>query len=172
MVPGRALAGFFVKGDEKVPWENAARLTEYVRRFDSTLIRLPYIFGDGSRLKKKVHFHTDWMAMIQDNTVNVLGWIQYEKVKWLQNNNPEVPGLIYKLVPMDEKMRKLGHVRKLWEGILDGAPVYDVFTGRSIVSGQYDVDHFIPWSFVMRDLELLNQNFERTVYGGKSDGHI
>ena len=41
--------------------------------------------------------------MIQDNTVNILGWIQYEKVKWLQNNNPEVPGLIYKLAPMDEK---------------------------------------------------------------------
>ena len=41
--------------------------------------------------------------MIQDNTVNILGWIQYEKAKWLQDINPEVPGLIYKLVPMDEK---------------------------------------------------------------------
>ena len=56
--------------------------------------------------------------MIQDQTVAILGWIQYEKVKWLQNNNPEVPGLIYKLAPMDEKMRKLNTVRKLWEGIL------------------------------------------------------
>ena len=41
--------------------------------------------------------------MIQDNTVNILGWIQYEKVKWLQNNNPEVPGLVYKLAPMEKK---------------------------------------------------------------------
>ena len=56
--------------------------------------------------------------MIQDNTVNILGWIQYEKVKWLQNNNPEVPGLVYKLAPLDEKMRKLSNVRKLWDGIL------------------------------------------------------
>lgn len=30
--------------------------------------------------------------MIQDNTVSILGWIQYEKGRWLQNNNPEVPG--------------------------------------------------------------------------------
>ena len=52
--------------------------------------------------------------MIQDHTVSILGWIQYEKVKWLQNNNPEIPGLIYKLAPMDEKMRKLNRVRKLW----------------------------------------------------------
>lgn len=70
--------------------------------------------------------------MIQDNTVNILGWIQYEKVKWLQNNNPEAPGLVYKLAPMDEKMRKLPHVRKLWEGILDVCEVRDVFTGKLV----------------------------------------
>lgn len=93
--------------------------------------------------------------MIQDNTVSILGWIQYEKVKWLQNNNPEVPGLVYKLAPMDEKMRKLNHVRKLWEGILELTEVRDVFTGEVVAPKAYDVDHFIPWSFVMND-ELWN----------------
>ena len=155
MVPGRALAGFFSKGDEAVPWNSVRRLTEYIRRFDNTRIRLPYTFGDSSKLKKEVHFHSDWISMIQDNTVNILGWIQYEKVKWLQNNNPEVPGLIYKLAPMDEKMRKLSHVRKLWEGVLDFTAVRDVFTNQPVAPGQYDVDHFIPWSFVMND-ELWN----------------
>lgn len=83
------------------------------------IVSLPYILGDSSKLKKEVYFNPDWVLMIQDNTVNILGWIQYEKVKWLQNNNPEVPGLVYKLAPMDEKIRKLPHVRKLWEGIFD-----------------------------------------------------
>ena len=32
--------------------------------------------------------------------VAILGWIQYEKVRW------EVPGLVYKLAPLDNKMRK------------------------------------------------------------------
>ena len=155
MVPGRALAGFFTRSSEEVPWGSVRRLTEYIRRIDSSIIRLPYTFGDSSKLKKEVHFNSDWMRMIQDNTVNILGWIQYEKVKWLQNNNPEVPGLIYKLAPMDEKMRKLNNVRKLWEGILDVREVRDVFTGNPIVTRQYDVDHFIPWSFVMND-ELWN----------------
>ena len=27
-----------------------------------------------------------------------------EKVKWLQSNNPEVPGLVYKLTPMDSSL--------------------------------------------------------------------
>ena len=155
MVPGRALAGFFSKSAEEVPWGSIRRLTEYIRRIDSTVTRLPYTFGDSSGLKKEVHFNSEWMKMIQDNTVNILGWIQYEKVKWLQNNNPEVPGLIYKLAPMDEKMHKLNNVRKLWEGILDVHEVRDVFTGNPINVKQYDVDHFIPWSFVMND-ELWN----------------
>ena len=96
-----------------------------------------------------------WMKLIQDNTVNIVGWIQYEKVRRLQNNNPDVPGLVYKRAPMDEKIRKLGNVHKLWDGILEFHEVRDVFTGNPVVPKKYDVDHFIPWSFVMND-ELWN----------------
>ncbi len=56
---------------------------------------------------------------------------------------------------MDERERKLNNVRNLWKGILDISPVMDVFTGKPIESRKYDVDHFIPWSFVMND-ELWN----------------
>ena len=43
----------------------------------------------------------------------------------------------------------------VWEGVLELREVRDVFTGEPVVSGQYNVDHFIPWSFVMND-ELWN----------------
>ena len=56
---------------------------------------------------------------------------------------------------MDEKMRKLGKVRNLWESVLEISPVSDVFTGKPIMTDDYDIDHFIPWSFVMND-ELWN----------------
>ncbi len=155
MVPYRALAGFFHKCEESADWGSVRRLTEYIAKINREVVSLPYILGEESKLKKKVYFQDAWVEMMKDQTVAILGWIQYEKVKWLQNNNPEVPGLIYKLTPMDEKMRKLGHVRKLWEGILAVSEVRDVFTDEAIVSKQYDVDHFIPWSFVMND-ELWN----------------
>ena len=155
MVPYRALAGFFLRDDIPVNWDSIRRLTEYIERVNREIVVLPYTLGTSSRLKKEIYFQPSWIDMIQDNTVAILGWIQYEKVKWLQNNNPEVPGLVYKLVPMDEKMRKLNNVRKLWEGILDISDVKDVFTGESVVPKKYDVDHFIPWSFVMND-ELWN----------------
>ena len=52
-------------------------------------------------------------------------------------------------------MQQLGHVRKLWEGILDFTSIIDVFKDEPIRKDAYDVDHFIPWSFVMND-ELWN----------------
>ena len=97
MVPYRALAGFFTKSSEKTSWDSVKRMTGYIRRLNQIVEPLPYTLGESSGMKKEVYFHPVWMKMIQDNTVNILGWIQYEKVKWLQNNNPEVPGLVYKL---------------------------------------------------------------------------
>ena len=154
MVPYRALAGFF-KENPGSAWNSVVRMVEYIERINCLEKPLPYTLGTSGGLKRELRFDPEWMKMIRDNMVPILGWIQYEKVKWLQTNNPEVPGLIYKLAPLDEKMRKLEHVRKLWEGVLEIRPVPDVFTGRSLQTKDYDVDHFVPWSFVMND-ELWN----------------
>jgi hypothetical protein len=154
MVPYRALAGFFDKCQERADWHSVRKMIAYIERVNQISL-LPYTLGAGSKLKKEIYFNESWIKMIQDNTVSILGWIQYEKVKWLQNNNPEVPGLIYKLAPMDEKMRKLNSVRKLWGAVMDNQPLVDVFKSSPIEKGNYDVDHFIPWSFVMND-ELWN----------------
>ena len=155
MVPYRALAGFFAKSGDVVDWGSTVRMTKYIKQFSEEKILLPYTFGESSKLKKQVYFNSEWIDMIQDNAVSILGWIQYEKVKWLQNNNPEVPGLVYKLAPLDEKMRKLGKVRNLWNGVLELTEIRDVFNDEPIVFKEYDVDHFVPWSFVMND-ELWN----------------
>lgn len=155
MVPYRALSGFFEDKESDIPWGSVKRITAYIENVNRNVISLPYTLGESSKLKKEIFFNPAWAEMIRDNTVSILGWINYEKVKWLQNNNPEVPGLVYKLAPMDEKIRKLNNVRKLWEGILELSEVRDVFTGEEIISKKYDVDHFIPWSFVMND-ELWN----------------
>ena len=155
MVPYRALAGFFHRSDEVANWNSTVRMVEYIQRINNTVITLPYTLGESSKLKKEVHISPIWAKMIQDNTVSILGWIQYEKVKWLQMNNPEVPGLVYKLAPLDEKMRKLQHVHKLWDAIIEIQPVRDVFTDEFIQRNAYAVDHLIPWSFVMND-ELWN----------------
>ncbi len=155
MVPYRALAGFFHKSQESPDWNSIRRITAYIERINKDVVLLPYTLGSSSKLKKEIYFQDHWVQMIRDNTVAILGWIQYEKVKWLQMNNPEVPGLVYKLAPADEKARKLKAVHNLWDAVIAGNEVRDVFTGMAVDPKKYDVDHFIPWSFVMND-ELWN----------------
>ena len=155
-VPYKALSGFANRYSERIDLNSSAgRMMAYYNGINGIESPLPYTFGEQKGLERKIIFHESWIKMIQDNMVAILGWIQYEKVRWLQNNNPEVPGLVYKLAPLDDKMRKLGHVRKLWEGVLDMTSIVDVFKNEPIKKEAYDVDHFIPWSFVMND-ELWN----------------
>lgn len=154
MVPYRALAGFFDNHGLKVNWEKRTALIEYISHIDRTIVKLPYVFGEGNSLNRKVIFSPEWITMINCSSEEILGWIQFEKLKWLQNNNPEVPGLVYKLSRTGNE-RKLSKVRTLWEGVFKCAEIHDIYTGRVIDSENYDVDHFVPWSFVMND-ELWN----------------
>lgn len=169
-VPIKALSGFANVGAEKISLDSSAgRMMEYYNKINQSSILLPYVFGNESGLSRKLTFNEEWIRMIEDNTVTILGWIQLEKVKWLQNNNPEIPGLVYKLSPMDEKMRKLTHVRALWGSILELQQVADVFKDAPIEKEAYDVDHFIPWSFVMND-ELWNlMPMDSTLNSSKSN---
>lgn len=155
-VPYKALSGFANRYLERIDLNSSAgKMMAYYNRINSIESPLPYTFGEQKGLERKIIFHESWIQMIQDNMVAILGWIQYEKVRWLQNNNPEVPGLVYKLAPLDDKMRKLGYVRKLWDGVLNTTKIINVFKDEPIKKESYDVDHFIPWSFVMND-ELWN----------------
>lgn len=155
-VPHKALSGFANKGTEKINLNSSAgRMIAYYNRLSEAEILLPYTFNDDKSLKKVVYFNDGWIQMIQDNMVAILGWIKYEKIKWLQNNNPEVPGIVYKLAQEDEKARKLECVRKLWNAILEIRPVKNVFMDGDINKESYAVDHFIPRNFVMND-ELWN----------------
>ena len=109
-VPYKALSGFANRGEERISLDSSAgRMMAYFNKLNEYTL-LPYTFGMQPGLKRELYFGASWVQMIRDNTVSILGWIQCEKVKWLQNNNPEVPGLIYKLAPLDEKMRNLARV--------------------------------------------------------------
>ncbi len=153
-VPYRALSGFFDNVDQNVDWGKTKKLITYAQHLNQTS-PLPYIMGETAGLNREVIFNDEWIKLIKDNTVSILGWIQFEKVQWLQRNNPEVPSLVYKLVPSDDNKRRLGHVRDLWKLIIEQQSIIDIFKEEPIDNSKYDIDHFIPRSFVMND-ELWN----------------
>ncbi|MBR2554696.1 MAG: hypothetical protein IKE94_07555 [Aeriscardovia sp.] len=155
MVPYKALSGFFINHDLGPLDASIGRMVQQIQDFNNSKTKLPYILGESSGLAREVVFDADWSQMIKDNAVAIKGWIKHEKVKWLQRNNPEIPGIVYKLAPLDNKARKLESVRNLWKGIFPYAHIDDVFTNKPINIADFDIDHFVPFSFVMND-ELWN----------------
>lgn len=166
-VPYRALAGFFKNAGARVNWSSGG-LVSFVRDFNKDH-PLSYTFGEYHKLSTKIFFHPDWVRLIRENTVPINGWIQYEKVKWLQNRNPEVPGMVYKLTPLNQKMRKLDKVRELWEKALECEDFPDIFNGESLRSKPFDIDHFVPWSFLMNDELWDLMPIDSSLNSSKSD---
>jgi len=155
MVPYRLLSSFLkdVGGNDRI-WDQQKRLITYVEMINQKK-RLPYTISDGAGLKKQVVIDEIWKRMLLDNFVQIKGWIKLKKVRYLQDRNPGVPGIIYKLEPENEKLRKLKYVRELWSTIIDIHPVQDIYSGKNIDLKKYDIDHFVPWTYIAND-ELWN----------------
>lgn len=118
---------------------------------------LPYtIKWSRAKLEREIVVPEEWREYIKLNQVELMGWIERNKIEYLQDRNPEVPGIVYKL-QKDEGNRNLQPVRKLWNAIMSaGYIVEEIFCGSAEVSiKDYEIDHFIPWTFVANN-ELWN----------------
>ena len=154
-VPYRMLSPFMheVKGNDRI-WDQKKRLIAYIEQLNKKEC-IPYQITDGAGLKKHVVINEEWQDFFMDNFVTISGWIEVKKVRYLQGRNPGVPGIIYKLVPENNKQRKLRYVRNSWNTIIETKPVYDIYSEKLLGLNDFDIDHFVPWSFVAND-ELWN----------------
>lgn len=118
-------------------------------------LELPYYFVQDDLGNTYIELNPNWCQYFIDCNAAIMGWINYEKIQYLQKRNATVSGIIYKLAPYKENKRELQTVRKLWNTVVEGTLVLDIYTGKEIVSDKYDIDHFIPWSYISNN-ELWN----------------
>ena len=135
-------------------WDQRTRLIAYMEMISNKCC-LPYTIGNERGLEKKIIIEDRWKRFLIDNMVAIRGWIQMKKIKYLQDRNPGVPGIIYKLEPENEKQRKLQNVRKLWAAVFDISDIRDIYSGNPLEKKKYEIDHFVPWSFITND-EMWN----------------
>lgn len=118
---------------------------------------LPYVIDRNvnNTLDRKIIFDKEWSKFIKDNYVEIRGWINNERLTYLQKRNPQMPGLVFKMKPMKRKREDLEAVRNLWKIVIQQKTMLDVFEKKAIAIEDFEVDHFIPWSYVACD-ELWN----------------
>ncbi len=130
--------------------------------------RLIYYFTSISGMQSRISIQKEWVDYIELNCEILKGWIEYNKVIYLQGRNPSVPGIANKLYPSKE--RNLQYVIKYWKAILMIHPVVEIYGGNILTEKDIvSIDHFIPWSYVAHD-ELWNLHpTTRSINSAKSN---
>ena len=147
-VPYRLLSPFLDVSDKK-DWNKRERMIEIIN-YTARKNPLPYtIINAREELNCTIVIHSDWAEWMLLEYPILIDWIKLSKVVFLQARNPEVPGIIYKLEPPVK--RDLNNVRKLWAGILELTEIKDIYSGKPLNEEKYDIDHFVPWSYVAMD---------------------
>lgn len=116
-----------------------------------------YTILNGVGLQKKIRVNPHWRKLMIKNFSIIQSWVQYNKAQFLQDRNPGVPGIIYKICPENEELRKLDQARALWKATVEvtGQPIKEIYTGKEIPLETLSIDHFVPRSYISND-ELWN----------------
>jgi hypothetical protein len=93
---------------------------------------------------------SSWFQTLLSNNKSIIEhWWRYNFAKYIQDKNPLMPGILSKL----EKMERDQSVAKIfWQPYLQKRGGIDCIYTRKKLTDSYDMDHFIPWSFVGHNL--------------------
>lgn len=99
-----------------------------------------------------VELNPAWLPYLRENYEILTSFALWGLTNFLQVRNPNVPNIPNKLVKQEGRNSLLAQ-RKFWNtAINNGLEVKCLYTDRMLGVGEYDLDHFIPWSFVSHDL--------------------
>lgn len=152
---------YFVEkeGKDYIDRKNYSRFIAYLNAFTKVNHEFFYDITDAENpLKRKIRLNEKWVNFILQNYAVIMGWLRFNKALFIQDRNPGVPGVMYKVAPETEEKRKsLKNARELWIATVDvtGRPLYEIYTGNELSIDEFDLDHFVPRSYVSND-ELWN----------------
>ena len=93
-----------------------------------------------------------WLTYLQENYDILTSFAYWGLTNFIQVRNPNVPNISNKLIKKEER-NSLSAQRKFWNTAINGGlRVKCLYTGNLLLEHEYDLDHFIPWSFVSHDL--------------------
>lgn len=93
-----------------------------------------------------------WFDYLKDNYEILTAFAYWGLTGFLQVRNPNVPNISGKLLKKEER-NSLSAQHKYWNTAMEhGLEIRCLYTNSLLKERNYDLDHFIPWSFVSHDL--------------------
>lgn len=99
-----------------------------------------------------IELNPAWLPYLRENYDILTSFTYWGLTNFLQVRNPNVPNIPNKLIKKEERSSLLEQ-RKFWNtAISNGLEVRCLYTDKLLAVREYELDHFIPWSFVSHDL--------------------
>lgn len=116
-----------------------------------------------------VELNEEWLHYVEANYPILRDFAYWNLTLFLQVRNPNVPNIPNKLIK-SETRNSLARQHQLWNLVINyGCPVKCIYTEKELSIGHYDLDHFIPWSFVSHDLVWNLLPADSSINSSKSD---
>jgi len=119
--------------------------------------------------EKAILLNDTWCDYLLTNSRILLDFCFWNLTMFLQMKNPNVPGLANKLVKPILR-NGLASQRAYWEIVFENQHEIDcIYTGKKLTRDNYDLEHFIPWSFVAHDLQWNLLPSDKSINCSKSN---
>ncbi len=146
-VPYRLLTPFFEDRLRGAPDpEKNKRISELSQQFFDE--RKPFYKID--KTGSTIEIHPSWYKYFIENMPIIEGWAKWHWLHYLQRRNPNVPAISEKTSPPINR-GTLTTPKKYWSKILENKKFTCIYSGKTLDPENFDIDHFIPWSFVCHD---------------------
>lgn len=92
-----------------------------------------------------------WYDYLRKNYGILKDFAFWNLVNFIQVRNPNVPNIPSKLIKPIER-NSLTKQHRFWDTVIkQQGGIHCIYTDKLLQVGDYDLDHFIPWSFVVHD---------------------
>lgn len=133
------------------PWIDTSDDKEMVHRSQTLENKCLY-----SLFKEEADFYIvlnpEWNQYLHSHYNILVDFAYWNLTLFLQVRNPNVPAIPNKLI-RPEIRNSLAKQHTYWDMVMTiGGPIHCIYTDKLLHPKDYDLDHFIPWSFVTHDL--------------------
>ncbi|MFC2155432.1 HNH endonuclease domain-containing protein [Acidobacteriota bacterium] len=141
-IPYRMISPFYKNLRSLKDHEKNKKIEELSRLNNDAIYRI----HSGER---KIVVNRNWFDYIYKNQIIINGWYSYKLVYFLQQRNPSIPAIPFKIEAPQK--RNMKNARTFWSEIIKIKTIKDIYTNHPLSVQDFNIDHYIPWSFVLHD---------------------
>jgi len=116
---------------------------------------------------KSIVLHPEWSSYLRRHAQILKDFTLWNFTnKYLQPKNPNIPNITEKLI--ERPIRKsLATQTKLWKQLAAEQPIVSIYTQQPLST--FDLDHYVPWSFVSHNQLWNLAPIEKSLNSSKSN---